>query len=94
MALVRTILAFVILVILVHAGVFYAGVEAGTNDLTEIIYSLGTLLESPAQALLSVLPIPAGQQDFFNPNNFYGVVLTAVVVYFALYLLLGIGSRN
>ncbi len=94
MALVRTILAFVILVILVHLGVAYAGVEPGTNSLTEVIYSLGSLLESPAQALLAVLPIPSGQQEFLNPNNFYGVALTAVVVYFVLYLLLGIGSRN
>ena len=94
MALIRTILAFVILVILVHVGVFYAGLEPGTNSLTEVIYSLGALLESPAQALLSVLPIPSGQQEFLNPNNFYGVALTAVVVYFVLYLLLGIGNRN
>lgn len=94
MALVRTILAFVILVILVHVGVVYAGVEANANGLTEVIYSLGTLLESPAQALLSVLPVPSDQQDFLNPGNFYGVALTAIVVYFALYLLLGVGSRN
>lgn len=94
MALVRTILGFIILMILFHVGVTYAGVEPNTNSLTEVIYSLGALLESPAQALLSVLPIPVGQQSFLNPNNFYGVALTAIVVYFLLYLLLGIGNRD
>lgn len=94
MALIRTILAFVILVILSHVGVVYAGVEAGTNSLTEVIYSLGALLESPAQALLSIIPIPAGQEDLLNPNNFYSVAIVAVAGYFVLYLLLGIGRRN
>lgn len=94
MALVRTILAFVILVILFHIGVVYAGVEANTNSLTEIIYSLGTLLESPAQALLNVLPLSEEQRSIANANNFYAVAITAVAGYFILYLLLGIGRRN
>lgn len=94
MALIRTILAFVILVILFHIGIVYAGVEANTNGLTEVIYSLGILLESPAQALLNVLPLSAEQRNVANPNNFYAVAITAVAGYFILYLLLGIGRRN
>ncbi|MGF1471119.1 MAG: hypothetical protein ACFB50_05160 [Rubrobacteraceae bacterium] len=94
MGLIRTILAFVILVILSHIGIFYAGLEAGTNSLTEVIYTLGTLLESPAQALLNVLPVPVGQQNILDPNNFYSVAFTAVVGYFILYLLLGVGRRS
>ncbi|CAN5535292.1 hypothetical protein BH24ACT20_BH24ACT20_07590 [soil metagenome] len=91
MALIRTILALVILVILFHIGVVYAGVESGTNGLTDVIYSLGTLLESPAQALLNVLPLSEEQRNIADPNNFYAVAFTAVGGYFILYLLLGVG---
>jgi hypothetical protein len=91
--LIRTILALIILVILLHMGLFYAGMEPGTNGLTEVIYSLGTLLESPAQALLNVLPLSEEQRSVANANNFYAVALTAVVGYFVLYLLLGVGRR-
>ncbi len=94
MGLIRTILAFVILVILSHIVVVYANVEASTNSITEIIYSLGILLESPAQALLSVVPIPAGQENLLDPNNFYSVAVVATAGYFILYLLLGIGRHN
>ena len=94
MALIRTILAFIILVILFHIGVVYAGVEANTNSLTEVIYSLGILLESPAQALLNVLPLSEEQRSVANPNSFYAVAITAVACYFILYLLLGLGGRN
>ena len=94
MGLIRTILAFVILVILAHIVVVYANVEASTNSITEIIYSLGILLESPAQALLSVVPIPTGQENLLDPNNFYSVAVVAVAGYFILYLLLGIGRHN
>lgn len=94
MALVRTILAFVILVILFHIGVFYADVGPDTNSLTQVIYSLGTLLESPAQAVLNVLPLTEEQRSVANANNFYSVAITAVVGYFVLYLLLGLGRRG
>jgi len=93
MGLIRTILALIILVILVHAGMVYAGVEQGTNGLTDAIYSLGELLESPATVLLNALPLSAEQRDLANPNNFYVVALTAAAGYFVLYLLLGIGRR-
>ncbi|MGB3683802.1 MAG: hypothetical protein WA990_15095 [Rubrobacteraceae bacterium] len=91
MALIRTILALVILVILFHIGIVYAGVNAGVNGLTEVIYSLGELLESPAQALLTVLPLSEEQRNIANPNSFYAVAFTAVGGYFLLYLLLGVG---
>lgn len=94
MALIRTILAFVILVILFHIGIVYAGVGPETNSLTEVIYSLGILLESPAQALLNALPLSEEQRSVANANNFYAVAITAVAGYFVLYLLLGIGRRE
>ncbi len=93
MALIRTILAFVILVILLHIGVVYADVDPNTNSLTEVIASLGILLESPAQALLNILPLSEEQRSVANPNSFYAVAITAVAGYFVLYLLLGIGRR-
>ena len=48
MGLVRTILVLVILLILTHVALMYAGVGPGTNVLTNAVYSLGALLESPA----------------------------------------------
>ncbi len=94
MGLIRTILALVVLVILVHVGLVYAEVRRGTNGLTEAIYALGTLLESPAVALINVLPLSAAQRDVAAPNSFYVVALTAAAGYFILYLLLGIGRRG
>lgn len=94
MTLIRTILAFVILVILVHIGVFYAGVDSETNSLTQVIYSLGALLESPAQALLNVLPLTEEQQSVASADSFYTVAITAVAGYFIIYLLLGVGRRG
>ena len=38
MGLIRTILALVVLLILVHVGLVYAGVRPNTNGLTEAIY--------------------------------------------------------
>jgi hypothetical protein len=46
-ALLRTILAFVILVILAHLGLVYLGINANQNGLTSGIVSLGELLETP-----------------------------------------------
>jgi hypothetical protein len=91
MGLIRTILALVILLILVHVGLVYLDIRPGTNVLTNAIYSLGVLVESPAQLLLNaVRPL----QRYLNPNNFYVVALTAAAVYFILYLLVGVGRRN
>ena len=94
MGLIRTILALVVLLILVHVGLVYASVRPGANDLTEAIYSLGTLLESPAVALIDVLPLSAEQRDVAAPSGFYVVALTAAAGYFILYLLLGVGRRG
>lgn len=80
--------------ILAHIGIVYASVDANTNGLTQVIYSLGVLLESPAQALLTVLPLSAEQRDIADPNDFYAVAITAVIGYFILYLLLGVGRRR
>ena len=90
MGLIRTVLALVILLILAHVALFYANVGQGANVLTEAVYSLGTLLESPAQVLLNTVTV---LQRYLNPANFYVVALTAAAVYFILYLILGVGRR-
>ena len=94
MGLIRTILALVILLILVHVGLVYAGVAQGTNSLTHAIYSLGALLESPASVLLKALPLTAQQRNAVDTGSFYVVALTAAAGYFILYLLLGVGRRR
>ncbi len=91
MGLIRTILALVILLILVHVGLVYVDVRQGANNLTEAIYSLGTLLESPAALLLGAVP---ALQQYLDPNSFFTVALTAAALYFILYLLLGVGRRG
>ena len=94
MGLVRTILALMILVILVHVGLAYAGIGAGANTVTDAVYSLGRLLESPAQLLLNAFS-PSGRLGrLLNPSSFFSVALTAAALYFVLYLLLGVGKRN
>ena len=90
MGLIRTILALVILLILVHVGLVYAEVRRGANSLTEAIYSLGVLLESPAAFLLGAVP---ALQQYLDPGSFFTVALTAAALYFILYLLLGVGRR-
>jgi hypothetical protein len=90
MGLIRTILALVILLILVHVGLVYTGIGQGDNVLTNAIYSLGVLAESPASLLLNAA---APLQKYLDPKNFYVVALTAAAVYFVLYLLLGVGRR-
>jgi hypothetical protein len=94
LGLIRTILALVILLILVHVGLVYAGVKQGANGLTRAIYSLGTLLESPAAILLNALPLSAEQRSVADSSSFYVVALTAAAVYFIIYLLLGVGRRS
>jgi hypothetical protein len=90
MGLIRTVLALVILLILAHVALVYANVGRGANVLTEAVYSLGTLLESPAQVLLNTVTV---LERYLDPGNFYVVALTAAAVYFILYLLLGVGRR-
>ena len=92
MGLIRTILALVILVILAHVGMVYAGVERDTNGLTDALYSLGELLESPATIILNAIS-SIGQLSV-DTGSFYVVALTAAAAYFVLYLLLGIGRRG
>ncbi len=91
MGLIRTILALVILLILVHVGLVYADVRQGANAATDAVYSLGTLLESPAALLLGAVP---ALQQYLNPNSFFTVALLAAALYFVLYLLLGVGGRR
>ncbi len=92
MGLIRTILALIILLILAHVGMVYAGVEPGTNQLIDAIYSLAALLESPATLLLNAVP-SSGQVEV-DASNIYVVALTAAAGYFILYLLLGVGRRS
>ncbi len=92
MGLIRTILALVILVILFHIGMVYVGVERDTNGLTDALYSLGELLESPATIILNA--ISSTGQVSVDTGSFYVVALTAAAAYFILYLLLGIGRRS
>ena len=91
MGLIRTILALIILLILVHAGLVYAGVRQRANVATDAIYSLGTLLESPAALLLGAVP---ALQRYLDPSSFFTIALTAAALYFVLYLLLGIGRQR
>jgi hypothetical protein len=91
MGLIRTILALVILLILAHVALVYTSVEKSTNVLTNAIYSLGTLLESPAAFLLNTV---TALQEYLNPNSFYIVAISAAALYFILYLLLGVGRRS
>ena len=89
MGLIRIILAFVILLILVHVGLVYADIGQQTNRLTNAVYSLAILLEAPATLLLEAVS-STGRVDF-DPSSFYTVALTAAAGYFVLYLLFGVG---
>jgi len=91
MSLIRTILGFVILLILIHVALVYVKVGAGANTVTRAVYSLGELLESPAALLLNAVP---ALQQYLDPNSFFTVALTAVGLYLLLYLLLGIGKKS
>ena len=95
MGLIRTILALIIIVILAHVGLSYAGLGQNTNNITQVIYGLGALLESPASAVINALPLSPGQRDVATgQNSFYVIALAAAVGYFVLYLLLGVGRRK
>lgn len=91
MSLIRTILGFVILLILIHVALAYVNIGANANTVTRAIYSLGELLESPAALLLNAVP---ALQQYLDPNSFFAVALTAVGLYLVLYLLLGIGKKS
>jgi hypothetical protein len=90
MGLVRTILVLIILLILTHVALMYAGVGKGTNVLTNAVYSLGTLLESPALVIIQSITV---LQNYLDPNSFYVVAISATALYFIIYLLLGVGRR-
>lgn len=95
MALIRTILALIIIVILIHVGASFADVEQNANGLTRAVFGLGDLLESPAGALINALPLSPVQQYLMSgPNGFYVTALVAAAGYLILYLLLGVGRRG
>lgn len=92
MGLIRTILALIIIVILLHVGLSYAGLTENTSSITQVIYGVGALLESPAEAILNALPLSPGQRSLTTgQNSFYVIALAAAAGYFVLYLLLGVG---
>ena len=93
MALLRTVLIFVIIVILMHLGISYAGIDANQNGLTSGIVSLAQLLEIPARALLQALPLSPEQRQSAETGGLYFVGFAAVGFYFILFLLLGVGRR-
>lgn len=91
MGLIRTILALVILLILIHVGLVYVGIDRGVNAVSDAIYSLGELLESPAVLLLNAASTTGQIGQYVE--NFYVIALTAAAGYFVIYLLLGVGRR-
>ena len=91
MGLIRTILALIILLILIHVGLVYVGIDQGVNAVTDAIYSLSALLESPATLILNALSSTGQIEEY--AGNFYVVALTAAAGYFIIYLLLGVGRR-
>lgn len=93
MALLRTIIAFIIVVILAHLGLVYMGIDENLNGLTSGVYSLGRLLEIPAQVVIDALPTSAEQQQSIAERGLYFIGFAAVGGYFILFLLLGIGRR-
>ena len=93
MALLRTVLIFVIIVILLHLGISYLGVDPNQNGLTSGVVSLAELLETPARALLQALPLSPEQQQSVNTGGLYFIGFAACGFYFILFLLLGVGRR-
>ncbi len=89
----RTILAFVILVILGHLLIVFLGVDPDQNGLTAGVVSLAQLLETPARALIDRLPLSPEQQQRVDTNDPYFIGFAAAGGYFVLFLLLGIGRR-
>ncbi len=93
MALLRTILAFVIFVILAHLGLAYAQIDENLNGLTSGVFSLGRLLETPAQIVVDALPTSDEQRQSIAESGIYFIGFAAAGLYFILFLLLGIGRR-
>jgi hypothetical protein len=93
MALLRTILALAILVVLAYLGISYLGTNPEANGLTSGVVALGELLMLPAGALLSALPLSDGQRSAVESGGVYSVGLAACALYFLLFLLLGVGQR-
>jgi hypothetical protein len=93
LALLRTILIFVIVVIMLHLLIVFIGVDPSQNGLTSGVVSLAELLETPAQALIDYLPLSAEQQQSVDNNAPYFLGFAAAGGYFVLFLLLGIGRR-
>jgi hypothetical protein len=93
LVLLRTILAFMILVILVHLGLVYTGIEENLNGLTRGIYGLGRLIEIPAEVVIDALPTSAEQRQTIETSGLYFIGLAAAGGYFILFLLLGVGRR-
>jgi hypothetical protein len=91
--LLRTILAFMIFVILAHLGLVYSGIDENLNGLTSGIYSLGRLLEIPAEVVVNALPTSGEQRQSIEEGGIYFVGFAAAALYFILFLLLGIGRR-
>ena len=93
MALLRTVLILVIIVILLHLGISYLEVDPNQNGLTSGVVSLAQLLETPAQALLEALPLSPEQRQSVSSGGLYFVGFAAIGFYFILFLLLGVGRR-
>jgi hypothetical protein len=91
--LLRTILVFVIFVILTHLGLVYSGIDENLNDLTSGIYALGRYLEIPAQVVVNALPASTDQRQSIEESGLYFIGFAAIVLYFVLFLLLGLGRR-
>ena len=89
----RTILIFVIVVIMLHLLIVFIGVDPSQNGLTSGVVSLAELLETPARALINYLPLSAEQQQSVDSSAPYFVGFAAAGGYFVLFLLLGIGRR-
>ena len=89
----RTILIFVIVVIMLHLLIVFIGVDPSQNGLTSGVVSLAELLETPARALINYLPLSPEQQQSVESSDPYFVGFAAAGGYFVLFLLLGIGRR-
>ena len=93
MALLRTVLIFMMIVILLHLGISYLGVDPNQNGLTSGVVSLAQLLETPASALLEALPLSPQQQGSVDSGGLYFIGFAAIGFYAILFLLLGVGRR-
>ena len=93
MALLRTVLIFVIVIIAIHLGIVYLNVNPDQNGLTSGIVSLAQLLEIPARALLEALPLSPEQRQSVDTGGLSFIGFAAIGFYFILFLLLGVGRR-